>query len=145
LPVVWRLRHELAAQFPSALALEGLALEIISLVERRSDRRHPPAWLPHAIELSHIVSERGVRLTEVARQLGVHPTHFARTFRLHTGRTFGEHLREHRLAAACRALRSSTQPLAEIAVMAGFADQSHMTRTFRRLLGTTPRVYRSTR
>jgi len=43
---------------------------------------------------------------------------------------------------AMRQLRDTDVPIAEIALRAGFADQSHFTNLFRRITGCTPRAYR---
>ena len=47
-----------------------------------------------------------------------------------------------RLDLACSLLRSSMESLSQIALMAGFCDQSHLCRVFRRLTGVTPAVWR---
>jgi AraC family transcriptional regulator len=44
--------------------------------------------------------------------------------------------------AACELLRTAEWPLAVIAAECGFADQSHFTRIFRRMTGTTPARFR---
>ena len=54
----------------------------------------------------------------------------------------GEYVRRQRIALACRSLAESDMPLADVAIEAGFADQSHFTRTFKRQLGVTPAAYR---
>jgi transcriptional regulator GlxA family with amidase domain len=51
--------------------------------------------------------------------------------------------RRRRVEAASRLLRFSTQPLAEIAIAAGFFDQSHMNRCFGAVLGRTPLAVRA--
>jgi len=51
-------------------------------------------------------------------------------------------VRKLRVDAACRQLTTSDKPLSEIALSAGFADQSHFTKTFRRLTRTTPGEFR---
>jgi AraC family transcriptional regulator len=50
-----------------------------------------------------------------------------------------------RIECAARLLRETEQPAACIAVEAGFCDQSHMHRTFRRLLGRLPSEVRGDR
>ena len=49
-----------------------------------------------------------------------------------------------RVHAACRLLAGSDQAITGIALDTGFYDHSHFTRTFRRLMGLTPRAYRAT-
>jgi len=43
---------------------------------------------------------------------------------------------------ACQELTAGDAPLAEVALRAGFADQSHFTREFRRHVGVTPAAFR---
>ena len=82
----------------------------------------------------------GVGLAEAARLLGAHPTHLVRAF----GREFGiaphRYLTGRRVDRARRLLLAGERP-ADAAVAVGFHDQSHLTRHFRRLLGTTPAAY----
>jgi AraC family transcriptional regulator len=54
-----------------------------------------------------------------------------------------QYLRRLRLEWAAERLRKPDDPLAEIASAAGFADQSHFTRRFKRLFGVTPAVFRA--
>ena len=49
---------------------------------------------------------------------------------------------EQRLRMARRLLESTTMPIAEIAVLTGHADQSSLTRSFRRICGDTPAAIR---
>jgi AraC family transcriptional regulator len=70
--------------------------------------------------------------------VGVHPDHLVHAFRRQYHCTVGEYVRQLRIEFACRQITSSDMPLAEIAVEAGFADQSHFTKTFKRLVGMTP-------
>jgi AraC-like DNA-binding protein len=54
-------------------------------------------------------------------------------------------LRQRRLEAAADALAQSEQPLLEIALEAGFADQPHFTKAFRKFSGQAPSEYRRAR
>ena len=60
----------------------------------------------------------------------------------HANRSPGEYVRRLRVEIACQRLASSDMPLAEIALAAGFSDQSHFTKTFRHYNGMTPGEYR---
>ena len=90
--------------------------------------------------------KRPIDLAEVAAACGVHPVHLARVFRQFYGVSPGEYLRGLRLdwAAAQLALASAgaTHTLASLALQAGFSDQSHFTRAFKRHTGCTPAQYR---
>jgi AraC family transcriptional regulator len=72
----------------------------------------------------------------------VHPVHLARVFRLTYGTPVGSYLRGLRLAWAAGRLTDSEDTIAQIALEAGFFDQSHFTRTFRQYFGLTPQAYR---
>lgn len=131
----------------SALAVEGLALELLAEIARRcapAAERRPPRWLRQVRELLHAQFSASLTLDEIAAVAGVHPVHLASVFRQQYRCTVGDYVRRLRIDYACRQLAQSDLPLAEIALDAGFAHQSHFTRTFRRLTGTTPARYRKT-
>jgi AraC family transcriptional regulator len=65
-----------------------------------------------------------------------------RLFRAHRNCSPGEYLRQLRIAHAARELARSARSIADIAVEAGFYDQSHFTNAFKRQLGVTPAEYR---
>jgi AraC family transcriptional regulator len=65
-------------------------------------------------------------------------------FRARFGESIGEHGRRLRLEWAAERLVCSDERLASIAAHAGFADQSHFTREFRRRFGVPPGLYRLT-
>lgn len=126
------------------LALEGLAAELVveSVRASRDSDRAAPVWLRASRELleSRIVSPP--TLEAFARAVGVHPARLARAFRRHFRCSPAEYVRRRRLEIASRALRETDLPLSQIALEAGFCDQSHLTRAFRRELNTTPAAFR---
>ena len=131
----------------SGLAAEILALEILVALARLPgvERRGPPGWLLRAQELVHARFAEPLRAVEVAREVDVHPAHLARAFRIHFRMSLGSYVRRLRLEWAATELRSSSRSLASLALAAGFADQSHFTRAFRRHTGLTPNAYRQAR
>jgi AraC family transcriptional regulator len=129
----------------SALAMEGLALEILAEAARpgaRAPERTLPRWLLRVRELLHDRFAEEMALGEVAAEVGVHPVHLARVFRRHYDCTPGDYIRRLRVEFACERLALSDTPLVEIALSAGFADQSHFTRTFRDRMRMTPGEFR---
>ncbi len=129
----------------SALAIEGLVLELLATAVREEachDRGRPPPWLLWVRDQLHDRFQCPPRITEAACQAGVHPSHLARGFRSYFGTSYGEYLRRLRLDWAAVRLTGSDDTLAETALQAGFADQSHFTRAFRRYAGVTPGRYR---
>jgi AraC family transcriptional regulator len=92
---------------------------------------------------ARVLDGRGAHnLTAVAREFGLSPSAFTHAFRARFGCTPRVMLRRHRLETACAMLRTSRTPLAVVAAEAGFADQAHLTRECRCVLGVTPREYR---
>jgi AraC family transcriptional regulator len=84
-------------------------------------------------------------LSILGTAVGRHPAHVARAFRARYGCSIGAFVRARRIDGALEALRESRRPIAEIALDAGFYDQSHFTNVFRRLRGMTPDQYRTQR
>jgi AraC family transcriptional regulator len=128
------------------LAAESLALEMVVDTARRCrvlNRNGPLAWLTRAQELLKARFTYTPRLSAVAAEVGVHPVHLATAFRRYYRCTIGDYLRRLRVEHACRALATSDSSIAEIAISSGFADQSHFTKTFKRLAGMTPGQFRA--
>lgn len=130
----------------SAFAIEGLALEMMAAAARsvKTPKRSLPPWLTRAREMLDENFSESLTVADFAAAAGVHPTHLAREFHRYYRCTIGEYVRRRRVEFACRRLSASDAPLSEIAVAAGFFDQSHFTRTFKLLTGLTPAAYRET-
>lgn len=117
-----------------------------ALLEDRSVNkpgRRFPQWLERVRNILEQRFAEPFKLSEIAAEVGVHPVHLAREFRKHYGSSVGEYLRRVRIEYACRELLGSNVAVTNIAFAAGFADQSHFSRTFKRLCGTTPGKYRA--
>lgn len=108
--------------------------------------RPPNAFAMHSLRrvLDYIEVKRGsdIALIDLAQVAGLTTYHFARAFKQATGITPARYVMERRLALARELLAGTGVSLAGVAHDAGFASQSHMTDSFRRLLGTTPGRYR---
>ena len=85
-----------------------------------------------------------VSIDALASKLGVHRVYLARVFRAQWSCSPGQYIQHIRVRAAAHAMASTSKPLAEIALDAGFSDQAHMSRTFLRSLGVTPAAFRRT-
>jgi AraC family transcriptional regulator len=80
--------------------------------------------------------------TQIASECGLSADYFARAFRRTTGTSPHQWLLRRRVELAKELLQSSNLTLVEIAVAAGFHDQSHMTRVFSQAMATTPASWR---
>lgn len=105
---------------------------------------YEPAQAPHWVQDARKwVSDRWASTADLARRLDLHPAYVAQAYRSAAGEGIGETLRRRRVEAASALLRRTHLPLAEIAIAAGFCDQSHMNRCFRAVLGRTPVAVRA--
>lgn len=142
-PIARRIHRELMAHDASSpIAMEGLVLELIG-ESSRPRRGTPPRWLHDARDYIHTHWAARPSLADIARAGGIHPASLVRGFRAHLRCSPGEYLRRVRLEHARNALVSTGRPIAEIALEAGFYDQSHFTNAFRRHFGVTPAQLRS--
>ena len=125
--------------------VEGLMLELLGHASRSLIKTpvRPPFWLTQARDLLHGRFNDSLNLVEIANTVGVHPTHLARTFKKHYRTTVGEYVRRLRLDWATRQLSETEDSIAEIALAAGFYDQSHFSHLFKQHTGFTPAEFRA--
>jgi AraC family transcriptional regulator len=142
--LVLRLYREFLARADAAEAtVEALAYELCAHVAARStEEPHEPAWLAQADAAVHDGFRQPLDLKQVAANAGVHPTHLCRAYRRFRGHTISDAVIGARVQLVARRLADSDESLAEIAADAGFTDQSHMTRIFRRVTGSSPGDHR---
>jgi AraC family transcriptional regulator len=141
-----RLLDELAAPDEAAgVATESLLLELLARLSRMSTASAgtQPGWLRQADEIVHDSFRTPLTLAGVAARVDVHPATLARAYRRAHGRTVGERIRELRIELAAQELATTTRSLSEIALRAGFYDQSHFCNVFRRQRQLTPARYRA--
>jgi AraC family transcriptional regulator len=138
------LRH---ADDLTALEGQALAFEMLALAARlgRTQGHAPPPWLTRVVDCLHDEFRRGVTLDDLAQEAGLHPTHVTRVFRQWYRTSPGAYMRKLRLEWAAAELVNRETPLSTLALEAGFADQAHFTRAFRRHWGVPPGRYRAER
>jgi len=125
------------------MAVEGLALELVTRLARASVEAGAPAWLHEARDLLHERFAEALRLADVASAVGVEADRLARAFRRAYHEPMATYVRRLRVNAAAELLVAGPDPtIAAIAAEVGFADQSHLTRCFVRTIGITPARYR---
>jgi AraC family transcriptional regulator len=146
---VLHLAHRLYGEFRlrdevSRLAIQSIALGVLAEASRSVARGEgtAPAWLARARALVEQHFAERLPLAAVADRVGVHPVHLARTFRRCYDTTFAGYVRHVRIEFARTALAGSSASLSDIAAAAGFCDQSHFSRLFKRHTGQSPAEYR---
>ena len=100
-------------------------------------------WQEHrAKEIIEANLNREIPLAQLARECGLSTSHFSRAFKETVGIPPHQWLLHRRIENAMRLLRNRQFSLPEVALACGFSDQSHFTRVFTRLSGTSPGVWR---
>ncbi|MFG1893572.1 AraC family transcriptional regulator [Micromonospora zamorensis] len=130
---------EFEAESRLALILERLRGQL----RQRPPVEGQPSGPGLAVRLRELLDARtveGVTLGEAAELLHAHPTHLVRTFTHVHGVPPHSYLTGRRVELVRRLLLAGQRP-AEAAVAAGFFDQAHLTRHFRRYLGVSPARY----
>jgi AraC-like DNA-binding protein len=105
--------------------------------------RAAPSWV-QAVH-RRLRHDTTLRVNTLARDVGRHPSWLGAAYRKATGEGPMEAAARFRVERAARALRETDHSCVDIALEAGFCDQSHMNRTFRRLLGRAPSEVREDR
>ncbi len=87
-------------------------------------------------------SHREIELEDIARQAGISPFHFLRSFSSVLGVTPHQYLLRSRLRRAARYLADDDKPVTDVAYDVGFNDLSNFVRTFHRAAGVSPLKFR---
>lgn len=98
-----------------------------------------------AKEIMRVRLASSLTIADVAAECRLTPSHFARSFRRSTGIAPHEYLSRLRIDEAKRLMTTTRLPLADIALICGFGDQSYFTRVFSRSVGTSPGAWRRAR
>jgi AraC family transcriptional regulator len=132
------------ADVASSLLVDGLGLELIAEVPNSVARpsRGAPLWLDAVRERLTAEFRTPGTIAAYAAAAGVHPTYLTRQFKAHFGESIGQCVRRLRLDFASRELSRTHLSLSEIALSAGFADQSHFSHVFRRERSMSPGEFR---
>ncbi|MEM7798829.1 MAG: AraC family transcriptional regulator [Chloroflexota bacterium] len=125
--LMMHLLHRYALKAPSTAAGQG--------------RNREEIRFQRVIDYLEANLSKKISLDELAAVEGLSPYHFSRCFRAYTGQS------PHQFVISLRVKRAQTLidaklPLSQVALQAGFASQSHLTRHFKRLTGLTPGAYR---
>ncbi len=124
--------------------IEKLLLDVYKKFLKKKSGKVPD-W---AKELKEIIQDQidtnlTLSLKEVSQSLHVHPTYLSREFsKYFDDLTFGDYIRKLRIEKSIQLLNDQKYSLSEIAYLAGFSDQSHFTRIFKKVTGKNPSTYR---
>jgi AraC-like DNA-binding protein len=139
---VLRIEEPVQAILIESLVLDFMARALRLLDERVSRRIGAPAWLDDFDPFIDARLDQHLSATDSAARMRVTPRQLATALQRHRGTTFPAFIRQRRLRRAKELLHGTHLPIAEVALAAGFADQSHLTRCFSDSFGITPSGFR---
>lgn len=152
-PDLWRqradafaLRHAMtfldAAITGDANAVTAASIDLVANSNENTQRTHAPAWLSRLHDELEETPLGRVDVAARAKEAGAHPAHASRLFRRCFANSLTEHAQAHSVRRAMAALAAGAT-LCDAALAAGFYDQSHMTRVFKRVTGRTPGAHQA--
>jgi AraC-like DNA-binding protein len=86
--------------------------------------------------------EQSIRIKMLAQMVSLSTSQFCRAFKQSFGKSPHAHLMELRVARAKQMMLTTREPLSQIALACGLADQAHLSKIFRRYVGQSPSVWR---
>jgi AraC-like DNA-binding protein len=140
--------HRLLEASPDSLERQTtFVVTMAQLIMRHSGDRlslRPCGAEPRAVKAAREYIEahytENLSLRELASVAQLNPSYLVRAFRKEVGLPPHEFLTQVRIDAA-KKLLSEGRPIVDVALDAGFADQSHFTNRFKRLVGLTPKQF----
>jgi AraC family transcriptional regulator len=152
-PDLWRqradafaLRHAMAfldaAITGDANGVTAASIDLVANSNEPSRRDQAPAWLARLYAELEEAPLGSVDVAARAKAAGAHPAHASRLFRRCFANSVTEHAQAHSVRRAMAALAGGVT-LTDAALTAGFYDQSHMSRVFKRVTGHTPGRHRA--
>ena len=140
--------HQALEQVADSLEYESRFIwTLAQLIKRYADISHPEQYIGkeqdairRAREYIHEHFANGVSLNELAEHIGLSQYYFLRVFRAEVGMPPYTYLESVRISHAQKLIESG-RSLIETALEAGFSSQSHLTNSFKKIIGVTPGQY----
>lgn len=138
--------HTLGQLYAESLTT-ALSLHLIThyaTFERRiaaDAARLPGAVLARIDAYIEASAEQPITLAALADLANLSVFHFARRFKLTTGRSPYQYVLDWKITRARQLLRACEQPVAAISDALGFASPAHFSAAFRRVVGQSPRTF----
>jgi len=149
--LLWALKAEIEEDSPlGALYADSIGVALASQLLRRWSRgRTKPAGakltkaqLTRVLSYIHERIAGELTLVEIAGVANVSPSHFNVLFKRSVGTPVHRYVMRKRVERAVELLTRTQLPLCDVALRAGFANQSHLALRMRRTLGLTPKALR---
>jgi AraC family transcriptional regulator len=144
-PIFYKIHSELRhTDSMSQLSVDGLLAQAFTLLlrQRSYEKSEKPAWIKKVREILHDHQSENITLQYLSNETGIHPVYLSSEFATYFGMSCSEYLRRVKVEKARTMLLHTTESITEIAYTTGFADQSHLIRSFKEIFGTTPLKFR---
>jgi AraC family transcriptional regulator len=121
-------------------------IRVLSNLETPVARGSLPTWQARRVFV-HVEANlcRRIPIRELAGLLNLSTSHFCRAFKCTFGVSPRDYVLRRRIEVAQGLMLTTSEPLVSIAVRCGMCDQPHFTRSFRRIVGETPYMWRRAR
>jgi AraC family transcriptional regulator len=122
----------------------SIRMMLLSLVKdtEKSNNQKRPKWTTDLFELLNDRWNEQIALHDLSAAIHVHPVTISKYFTRYFSCTFGEYMRKLKINKSISLIKNSHLSLTEIALLCGFADQSHFTRNFKELTGFLPKDFK---
>jgi AraC family transcriptional regulator len=148
----WAVKAELESRDPfGRIYGEGLGVALaaqllrhyVRVPEGRGNEALSRKRLARTLDYVHANVAGDLSLFALASVAGISPSHFKSLFKQTLGMAAHQYVIRTRVERAAEILQRDDSPLADVALQAGFANQSHLARCMRRLMGVTPAQLRN--
>lgn len=154
--LLFALERERMRGYPSGrLFVDGIEQALAAILVRYEGvaRRTPqvykgglaPYRMKRVAEFIHAHIEKEITLNELARDVGLSPSHFCSLFRKTSGKTPHQFVLHCRIQHAKALLAKPSHSILDVALASGFRTHQHFSRIFRRQVGIPPSTYRAQR
>jgi AraC-like DNA-binding protein len=101
-------------------------------------------WVQQSLDFIHACYMEKINVNDIATYVGVHRTHFSKTFTEEIGTAPAKYLQNLRLDKAKQMLQQTRLTVTEVALSVGYLDLFSFTRAFTRQFGCSPSRMRGT-
>jgi AraC-like DNA-binding protein len=126
---------------PSAEAVE--ATEDAPAADVQEEDRAVVARIEDLMRTQRLFRDENLNLDRLARKAGIPARQISGAINRLTAKNVSQYVNDYRIAAACRLLEESGQPVTVIMLEVGFQTKSNFNREFRRVTGTSPSLWRA--
>jgi AraC family transcriptional regulator len=127
----------------SEMSILGIAAELSRAIIKEPKEKTIPAFLQKIKfyidqnQFSNITLHQLHQLTNISEE------HICREFKSRFSITLGEYIRQKKVEKSCQLLHRKSIPIEEVAFELGFTDAPHFSKTFKKVMGISPSIYRS--